>query len=241
MVQDRPKDSRIGTSSEWCGRIGDTPALVEKRSWTRSRSLKVKMTTLSGTFVKDVFFLRIIKRSFFIDCSWKNITKYYRDSHKTPYDFNLYLWPFPITVSPLVTVPALVVSSDPAPCTSINLPPPPPYPLVPTLSPPGKQKWHPFYAFNVTFSIMRGPHWLVCFLVNDQRDWLPRYLREPQNPSSWSCRTVSTSLHHRHLRNHHHHHVSAAVNVNPPDRIHKHVNDSVCKLCLNRRNESTVY
>ncbi|XP_023861298.1 tyrosine-protein phosphatase non-receptor type 12 isoform X2 [Salvelinus sp. IW2-2015] len=47
MVQDRPKDSRIGTSLEWCGRLGDTPALVEKRSWTRSRSLKVKMTTLS--------------------------------------------------------------------------------------------------------------------------------------------------------------------------------------------------
>ncbi|XP_064861540.1 tyrosine-protein phosphatase non-receptor type 12-like isoform X2 [Oncorhynchus nerka] len=86
MVQDRPKDSRIGTSSEWCGHLGDTPALVEKRSWTRSRSLKVKMTTLS--------------------------------------------------VSPPVTVPPLVVSSVPAPCTSINLPPPPPHPLVPTLSPP---------------------------------------------------------------------------------------------------------
>uniref|UniRef100_A0A8C8D5R4 protein-tyrosine-phosphatase n=1 Tax=Oncorhynchus tshawytscha TaxID=74940 RepID=A0A8C8D5R4_ONCTS len=86
MVQDRPKDSRIGTSSEWCGHLGDTPALVEKRSWTRSRSLKVKMTTLS--------------------------------------------------VSPPVTVPPLVVFSVPAPCTSINLPPPPPHPLVPTLSPP---------------------------------------------------------------------------------------------------------
>ncbi|XP_021421766.2 tyrosine-protein phosphatase non-receptor type 12 isoform X2 [Oncorhynchus mykiss] len=92
MVQDRPKDSRIGTSSEWCGRLGDTPALVEKRSWTRSRSLKVKMTTLSVS----------------------------------PQ----------VTVSPPVTVPPLVVSSVPAPCTSINLPPPPPPPLVPTLSPP---------------------------------------------------------------------------------------------------------
>ncbi|XP_064813444.1 tyrosine-protein phosphatase non-receptor type 12-like isoform X7 [Oncorhynchus masou masou] len=92
MVQDRPKDSRIGTSSEWCGHLGDTPALVEKRSWTRSRSLKVKMTTLSVS----------------------------------PQ----------VTVSPPVTVPPLVVSSVPAPCTSINLPPPPPPPLVPTLSPP---------------------------------------------------------------------------------------------------------
>ncbi|XP_020314776.1 tyrosine-protein phosphatase non-receptor type 12-like isoform X2 [Oncorhynchus kisutch] len=94
MVQDRPKDSRIGTSSEWCGHLGDAPALVEKRSWTRSRSLKVKMTTLSVS----------------------------------PQ----------VTVSPPVTVPPLVVSSVPAPCTSINLPPPPPppHPLVPTLSPP---------------------------------------------------------------------------------------------------------
>ncbi|XP_024239944.1 tyrosine-protein phosphatase non-receptor type 12 isoform X2 [Oncorhynchus tshawytscha] len=92
MVQDRPKDSRIGTSSEWCGHLGDTPALVEKRSWTRSRSLKVKMTTLSVS----------------------------------PQ----------VTVSPPVTVPPLVVFSVPAPCTSINLPPPPPHPLVPTLSPP---------------------------------------------------------------------------------------------------------
>ncbi|XP_035594838.2 tyrosine-protein phosphatase non-receptor type 12-like isoform X2 [Oncorhynchus keta] len=94
MVQDRPKDSRIGTSSEWCGHLGDTPALVEKRSWTRSRSLKVKMTTLSVS----------------------------------PQ----------VTVSPPVTVPPLVVSSVPAPCTSINLPPPPPppHPLVLTLSPP---------------------------------------------------------------------------------------------------------
>ncbi|CAB1336589.1 unnamed protein product [Coregonus sp. 'balchen'] len=86
VVQARPEDSRIGTSSEWCGRLGDTPALVEKRSWTRSRSLKVKMTTLS--------------------------------------------------VPPQVTVPPIVTSSVPAPCTSINLPPPPPYPLPPPLSPP---------------------------------------------------------------------------------------------------------
>uniref|UniRef100_A0A4W5P2G9 protein-tyrosine-phosphatase n=1 Tax=Hucho hucho TaxID=62062 RepID=A0A4W5P2G9_9TELE len=87
MVQERSKDNWIGTSSEWCGRLGDTPALVEKRSWARSKSLKVKMTTLSVLIP--------------------------------------------------VTVPPLVVSSVPAPCTSINLPPPPPppNPLVPTLSP----------------------------------------------------------------------------------------------------------
>ncbi|KAK6303352.1 hypothetical protein J4Q44_G00258060 [Coregonus suidteri] len=98
VVQARPEDSRIGTSSEWCGRLGDTPALVEKRSWTRSRSLKVKMTTLSVSPLVKV----------------------------SP----------PVTVPPQVTVPPIVTSSVPAPCTSINLPPPPPYPLPPPLSPP---------------------------------------------------------------------------------------------------------
>ncbi|KAK6308314.1 hypothetical protein J4Q44_G00215850 [Coregonus suidteri] len=82
---------------EWSGHSVDTPALVEKRSRMRSKSLKVKMTTLSGS----------------------------------P----------PVTVPPPITVLPPVRYSVPAPCTSVNLPPPPPppYPLAPPLSPPGSE------------------------------------------------------------------------------------------------------
>ncbi|XP_014002275.1 tyrosine-protein phosphatase non-receptor type 22 isoform X3 [Salmo salar] len=98
---------------EWPGRSADTPALVDTISSTRSKSLKVKMTTLSVSP---------------------------QDTVSPPVTVSLPVTvPQPVTLPPPVrySIPA------PCSSVNLPPPPPPPYPLAPSLSPPGSENLTP--------------------------------------------------------------------------------------------------